>query len=79
MGRPSNERSRSSSQIRSIVSSKSKYVESTSTASIAIASGETSREESIASRVSKDVRTSIVLSSVSFSRRTARASKSAVK
>ena len=65
--------------MRSIVSSKSKFVESTSTASAAIVKGETVRVESTVSRLSRDVFTSTLLSSVSISRRTARASRSAVR
>ena len=65
--------------MRSIVSSKSKYVESTSTASAALVKGETARVESTTSRLSRDALTSMFLSSISVSRRTARASRSAVK
>ena len=79
IGKPRRLRFLSSSQMRSIVSSKSRYVESTSTASAAIVSGETVRFESIVSRLLSDVFTSTLLSSVSFSRRTARASRSAVR
>ena len=79
IGKPSKLRFLRSSQMRSMVSSKSKFVESTSTASAAIVKGETVRVESTVSRLSRDVFTSTLLSSVSFSRRTARASKSAVR
>ena len=79
IGSPRSERWRSSSQIRSTVSSRSRFVESTSTASNAIARGETVRVESIESRFSSELFTSTDLSSVSFSRRYARASKSAVR
>ena len=69
----------SNSHILSIVSSKSRFVESISTASFAFTSGECARVESIESLVPKDAFTSTDLSSISSSRLRALASRSAVR
>ena len=81
IGKPSKFLSRNNSHTRSTVSSKLSSVESINTASAAICRGEALRVVSIKSRPSKDSLTSSVdvRSSISASRRCARASRSAVR